>query len=665
MNRFGKTVVLLVLSVILAASASCGTQRAVSTMDEVAGNASVNAPAAGTATSTDAGTAEGAAQTAGTAVITGAGIGTDLQPEGNGTADTREIKLYPARENYLDNKKTGYIDSTGKFVIEPLFSQVERFQDNGLAIAGKDDKYGIIDVTGRFIAEPVYDYINNYSEGLAIAYDQKGSVVLDESGRALSDKYSYIGSYKNKRAIYQTKSKDGTLIYGYLDETGKPVIKAAYQNATDFEGGRASVMISEQQYALIDLSGNTIKTFNYTYVGRISDGMMEFRKIGNDKSGYLDINGNIVIQPAFSYAGAFEEGIATASIRDASDNNRYGLIDRTGRFVIQPEYSDVRQLGDNMVAVGKSVDPEFPPAGTRYALAGQNGKLLTDFIYYDILQPFKDGTASVSDGKELYFVDANGKRIDTLPSAEGSGMLEKTGELIYVDADRRSYYMNEKGETVYKPASSLVLDGGVTISETKFKPNRDYLVYYPTFSGMADAKAEEALNKLLASDLEDTSTAAVKPEDNLDYTYDSSFSVGLQKKDLLVLERTGYYYPKGAAHGMPSQEYLHIDLKNGSVYQLKDLFKSGSNYAKVLSDIVGKQMRDRMAVDPENNLYWTEDYKGIQKDQPFYITGDSLVLYFTPYEIAPYAAGFPEFSIKFDELSGILNKDGAFWRSFN
>jgi hypothetical protein len=116
---------------------------------------------------------------------------------------------------------------------------------------------------------------------------------------------------------------------------------------------------------------------------------------------------------------------------------------------------------------------------------------------------------------------------------------------------------------------------------------------------------------------------------------------------------------------MPSKEYLHIDLKSGSVYQLKDLFKTGSNYTKVLSDIVRKQMKDKMASDPDNNLYWTEDYKGIAKNQLFYVTGDSLVLYFTPYEIAPYAAGFHEFSVKFDEINNILDKGGAFWNSFN
>ncbi len=651
MNGLKRALVLAISAVMLVVNASCSSVQTVGNMQDTAENtAAVTETAAGT-------TAEAAAAT-GTTDAEGTSIGKD-------TLNTEKSMLYPAQENYLDGSKWGYIDDTGRFAVEPQFSQAGGFQDNGLAIVCKDNKYGIIDGTGKLIAEPVYDYINDYSEGFAIASDAGGSVVLDGTGKEISNKYGFIGSYKNKRAIYLTKTKDGAYIYGYLDESGKPAIEAAYQSATEFNDGKATVMYSEQQFALIDISGKVIKTFNYTYVGKVSEGMMEFRSSDNEKYGYMDTAGNIVIKPAFSYAYSFEGGKAVVSKQDASGNSLYGLIDKTGKFVIEPKYSDVRQLGENRFAVGRAVDPNFPPAGTRYALADQEGRLLTDFIYYDILQHFEDGTASVNDGKELYFIDTAGKRVDTLPSAEGSGALEKTGDLICANVDQRLYYMNGKGEVVYKPASLIELGGGLTVSENKFKPNRDYLVYYPVLSGMTDTKAQESLNKLLGSETGDTSAASIKVEDSLDYQYDSNFSVGLRQKDLLVILKTGYFYPKGAAHGMPSKECLHIDLKSGAVYQLKDLFKSGSNYTKVLSDIVGKQMKDKMASDPDNNLYWTEDYKGIGKNQLFYVTGHSLVLYFTPYEIAPYAAGFPEFSVKFDEIKNILDKEGAFWNSFN
>jgi hypothetical protein len=88
---------------------------------------------------------------------------------------------------------------------------------------------------------------------------------------------------------------------------------------------------------------------------------------------------------------------------------------------------------------------------------------------------------------------------------------------------------------------------------------------------MTDTKAQESLNEMLGSETGDTSAASIKVEDSLDYQYDSNFSVGLRKKDLLEILKTGYYYPKGAAHGMPSKEYLHIDLKSGAIEALREI----------------------------------------------------------------------------------------------
>jgi hypothetical protein len=41
------------------------------------------------------------------------------------------------------------------------------------------------------------------------------------------------------------------------------------------------------------------------------------------------------------------------------------------------------------------------------------------------------------------------------------------------------------------------------------------------------------------------------------------------------------------------------------------------------------------------------------------------VIYFYPYEIAAYAAGFPEFEIPFEDLTDYIDTEGAFWKSFH
>jgi hypothetical protein len=147
----------------------------------------------------------------------------------------------------------------------------------------------------------------------------------------------------------------------------------------------------------------------------------------------------------------------------------------------------------------------------------------------------------------------------------------------------------------------------------------------------------------------------------LEASYTGDFSVEFFKKNLLVLELDAYDFPFGAAHGMPSRVYPHIDLVSGSFYELKDLFKRNSNYVKVLSDIIGNQIK----TDPQYEYVFPDTYKGIKPDQPFYVDENNLYIYFTPYEIAPYAAGFPTFKIPFKDIASIINEQGSFWKAFN
>lgn len=569
-------------------------------------------------------------------------------------------EIYPAVSSTAKEAKWGYIDQTGTVLITPQFSQAYPFQKNQLAVAGRGNNVGLIDLWGNFILEPSYNYINDYQEGLAIAHDQEGAVVLNESGKVISDKYSFVGNYNNRRASYSIQNPDESYLYGYLNETGKPVIEATYEMATDFWEGRAVVLTENGVYELIDIMGKTILGLNYQYVGNISDGMMRFRSVEGGKYGYLDNDGNIAIQPVFTECNDFIGINAVVNTSEDYSNHRKGLINKNGDFVIQPQYSEILQLGEERVALGTPIDPDNIYIGSKYALATVDGKLLTDFAFFSIGQ-FQDGIASVHDNTATYFIDTTGSRIENLPSAEGAGTIKKMGSLIYAEIDQRTFYMNENGKLVYQPSTCITLGNSAQICEKKYKPNRNYIVYYPELSDLPNLKVQETVNAELKEMWTYASVEPVKPTDNLDYIYDSSFHVSFNRKNLLELLKTGYNYPIGAAHGMPIQEYVHINTATGTFYELSDLFRDGSDYTSVLTKIVKKQIE----ILSKSDDYWISGFVEIRPQQPFFLTEDALNLYFTPYEIAPYAAGFPAFKVTFEEISELIDKNGDFWLSFN
>ncbi|CAG9622380.1 WG repeat-containing protein [Sutcliffiella rhizosphaerae] len=564
-------------------------------------------------------------------------------------------RLFPAEVKTKEGTKWGYIDANGKFVLKPTFDNAGDFQQNGLAIVSKGGT-GVINQSGKFVVKPIYSSIFPFTEGRAIAMlNEGGSVVINEKGKVLTEKtYSFISPYQGGRAVFQEK-KNGVLLYGYLDINGRVAIPAKYQYAFDFKTGKGLVQVNEGQYALLDSTGALLQTYPFQQMNGLSEGLISFKKTLQDKAGYVNETGQIVIAPQFGMALPFQGGRAVVNL--SSDyKNEYGLIDRTGKFVIPPNYNDILIIGANRVAVGKAINPNEPYVGSIYAIAdASTGQLLSEFVFGNVSN-FQRGYSSVTKGVQTFFIDNNGRQVKDLPIVDGVGTLTMEGQLIKAFVDQRLSYYDKNGKLIWTQNTKIPLTRNASVLEEKYRPNMDYLVYYPQMQGIANKQAETKVNDYLKVQ---SQIIPIPNDKQLDYQYTGDFSVQFFQKNLIILELDGYHYPFGAAHGMPTKIMVPIDIKTGQNYQLKNLFKPNSDYVKVLSEIVGKQISEN----PAN--YFPDAYKGITANQPFYVSNDALFLYFSPYEIAPYAAGFPTFEIPFKEIDNIIDKRGVFWRSFH
>lgn len=573
--------------------------------------------------------------------------------------DTRATSLFPASLQTIDGTEWGYINDRGEWVIKPQYEYAAQFQSNGYAVVQVNGHSGMIDLMGRQVVPPIWDSISSYSEGRAIVIDKQGFKVMDENGQIVTDKaYSYIAPYRNERAVFANVNTDNpdSQRYGYLDLQGHEVIAPQYEDAGDFHAGKAVVKLKKKSYSLIDRNGARLSSYPYAYVGALGDGLLPFQKESSGKFGYINERGKIIISPQYRTALPFEDNRAVVDISE-DYTSQYGLIDRDANFEIKPEYNTIRTLGEQRVAIGKAIDPKRPYIGSKYAIADLFGKRLSEFVYTDISE-FKDGIASVTDGDHTYFIDPSGKPAEGFPRLEGSGTLVWMKPLIQVNIDQRLSYVDRRGHVVWQQNTVIPLRSPYRVRELKYKPNKDYLVYYPKLEGMSSQIAQTQVNEKLKQ----LSQVKLVPADTqLDYSYSGDFNVSFFKKNLLQLQLNGYNFPFGAAHGMPTKLYTPINLMNGRIYELKDLFKPDSDYVSVLSDIVGQQIKQ----DPQYSYVFPDTYKGIKADQPFYVSEHALHLYFYPYDIAPYVAGFPSFKIPFSSIMNLIAVNGEFWRAFH
>lgn len=88
--------------------------------------------------------------------------------------------------------------------------------------------------------------------------------------------------------------------------------------------------------------------------------------------------------------------------------------------------------------------------------------------------------------------------------------------------------------------------------------------------------------------------------------------------------------------------YYNFDLEKGRQVTLEDLL--GADYKEIADEAILSQIPEKEAQSGMD--YWEEDFTGVTEDTNFYVNeAGNPVIVFGQYEIAPGAAGEPEFEI--------------------
>jgi hypothetical protein len=180
------------------------------------------------------------------------------------------------------------------------------------------------------------------------------------------------------------------------------------------------------------------------------------------------------------------------------------------------------------------------------------------------------------------------------------------------------------------------------------RPN--FKVYYPAVWGLQNSAAQYIINNTIIGLVNELIKNQFYPDESFIPDVTGTYEIKNNQRNILSLTIENYTYA-GGAHGLTLLKSLTFDIKTGKNYELKELFKDGADYVKVLSDIISSQIKDR-------NIFTLNEFKSIKPDQDFYIADKVLVVYFQLYEITPYAFGFPYFPISVYEIKDIIDEEG-------
>jgi hypothetical protein len=194
--------------------------------------------------------------------------------------------------------KWGFIDENGTVAIKPQFEAIGDFSE-GLAPASYqapfpfDDSWGYIDRHGDMTIKPQFSKAQRFSEGLALV--ECCSIQIGDVFEQVATKMGYI----DKTGFWMIHSRVAYFFYddfaeglvpfrknlgkwGYMDATGRIVIKPKFSWAGKFSGGLAPVLLTDG-CAQIDKAGEIV---GQPQPERPADAKEErLRKLTRDRSG--------------------------------------------------------------------------------------------------------------------------------------------------------------------------------------------------------------------------------------------------------------------------------------------------------------------------------------------------------------------------------------------
>jgi hypothetical protein len=238
------------------------------------------------------------------------------------------------------NEKWGFIDKSGKVILEPKFEAVGSFKNNFIAVK-LNGKWGFLDRFGKIAISPQFDDVTAFSEGLAGVKQINRWGYIDQSGNwAIKPQYEDAWSFSENLARVKYNG-----LFGYIDKTGNWVLTAQWKDADDFSEGLASARFSETNYGFIDKSGQWVIKPSFTRVGHFSNGLSMV--VSGFNTGYIDKTGNWVIKSQ-NYSKVFDFNEDLARVKS---NSKFGFINSTGKWVIPALYDDADDFNNGLAVV--------------------------------------------------------------------------------------------------------------------------------------------------------------------------------------------------------------------------------------------------------------------------------------------------------------------------
>lgn len=265
------------------------------------------------------------------------------------------------------NDQVGLCDNKGNIIINPEYKEIKPVGDdykNGYIVISNENKYGLIDFTKKVVLEAKYEEIKNVASSniYIVKEDGKLKAINATKDTLIEEKFDDIKQINDENLVFVENNK-----YGIITTNGEIKVKAEYEDI-QYAFSNNYIAKKNGKYGIINTSNETMLPFEYATIsyrkeaGFVEAGLEDSitTQILNDKlekklEGILvEVNESkayirMRINDEYKYYNFKFEEMKSSDILTqnniflSKNNDKYGYVDSTGNVVVDYIYEDATE----------------------------------------------------------------------------------------------------------------------------------------------------------------------------------------------------------------------------------------------------------------------------------------------------------------------------------
>ena len=263
---------------------------------------------------------------------------------------TYEEKPQIAYETMVIMKEDGkYLitDRKGKKLFETTYEEIHPFSKDGFALVKSEGVYSYIDKDGqrRLLAEKGYTNLGMLQGGRTIATKNDKFAYLDQKLKPVTEfAWDALTLIEEGMGAGQKNGK-----WAILNKNGEAQTEYIYEDVSVDENGFCSVQerifVKEQgSYKMLNKKLEVVGELKFEAARPFAEGAYAAVCV-NGKWGFVNTDGELVIECAYDDAQSFNNGFAAVCV-----DGKWGYIDESGYMAIEPQFTDAMGVSEEGVA---------------------------------------------------------------------------------------------------------------------------------------------------------------------------------------------------------------------------------------------------------------------------------------------------------------------------